>query len=158
MATTYMRRTDGRRPPRSNDYGRGSSGSRFNNNSSGNSNRGSSRYSNSRGRSVGGKSKKGFQEMSVDLSKLINKAVVTEDEDVFIPEHQFADFPIDQRLKDNIIKKGYITPTPIQDKAIPFALKGQDVVGMAQTGTGKTAAFLVPLLDKIIKLRRTRTG
>jgi superfamily II DNA/RNA helicase len=68
----------------------------------------------------------------------------------YIPKNKFGDFKINSVLKTNILKKGYLIPTPIQDVAIPFVLSGRDVVGVANTGTGKTAAFLVPLLDKII--------
>src|SRR3989304_2270109 len=87
----------------------------------------------------------------IDISKFINKAVITEEVTVFKPEHNFIDFKIDDRLKSNILKKGYVTPTPIQDRAIPHALLGSDIVGIANTGTGKTAAFLIPLIDKVIK-------
>lgn len=87
----------------------------------------------------------------IDVSRFINKAVITEEVAVFTPEHKFTDFQIDERLKANIITKGYINPTPIQDRAIPHVLKGEDVVGIANTGTGKTAAFLIPLIDKILK-------
>lgn len=83
-------------------------------------------------------------------SRFINKVVVTEEAQVYKAEHAFADFPIDQRLKQSIIKKGYVTPAPIQDRSIPHILKGQDLVGIANTGTGKTAAFLIPLIDKIL--------
>ncbi len=69
----------------------------------------------------------------------------------YIPVNKFGDFDINSILKQNIIKKGYVNPTPIQDKAIPFVIEGRDVVGIANTGTGKTAAFLIPLLDKIIR-------
>jgi superfamily II DNA/RNA helicase len=69
----------------------------------------------------------------------------------FQPVNNFADFDIDYRLKQNILVHGYKVPTPIQDQAIPFLLLGRDVVGCANTGTGKTAAFLVPLIDKILK-------
>ena len=86
-----------------------------------------------------------------DVSKFINKAVVTEEVAVFVPEHKFADFAVDTLLKKNIAAKGYVTPTPIQDKAIPHALRGTDVVGIANTGTGKTGAFLIPLIDKVLK-------
>src|SRR5688500_11059083 len=52
---------------------------------------------------------------------------------------------------------GYRTPTPIQREAIPLILKGRDVIGLAQTGTGKTAAFTLPLVDQLISgPRRTR--
>lgn len=85
-----------------------------------------------------------------DVSKFINKAVITEQAAHFVPEHQFTDFKIEDRLKQNIIAKGYKTPTPIQDRAIPHALRGSDVVGIANTGTGKTAAFLIPLINKVL--------
>src|SRR3989338_9169238 len=86
-----------------------------------------------------------------DITKFVNKAVITELTPHFVPEHKFADFLIDERLKQNIITKGYVTPTPIQDRAIPHILRGSDVVGIANTGTGKTAAFLIPLINKILK-------
>ncbi len=85
----------------------------------------------------------------IDPALFINKAVVTETE-VFTPEHAFSDFAIAPELKRTIGLKGYITPTPIQDRAIPHILQGQDVVGIANTGTGKTAAFLIPLINKVL--------
>ena len=74
----------------------------------------------------------------------------------FAPTHAFADFDVDQRIKGNIAEKGYVTPTPIQDEAIPHILKGRDIVGIANTGTGKTGAFLIPLLDKVVKAKNER--
>jgi superfamily II DNA/RNA helicase len=86
----------------------------------------------------------------IDFSRFINKAVVVAEKiEHFKPEHQFADFNIEQELKEAIIKKGYILPTPIQDRAIPHILSGSDIVGIANTGTGKTAAFLIPLINKV---------
>ncbi len=82
---------------------------------------------------------------------LVNKAVITEETSgPYVPEHRFDDFAIGEHLKKNIAAKGYELPTPIQDKAIPHALSGQDVVGLAETGTGKTAAFLIPLIEKVM--------
>ena len=52
-------------------------------------------------------------------------------------------------------KKGYTTPTPIQEQSIPHLLEGKDLLGIAQTGTGKTAAFSLPLLDKLSKENKT---
>lgn len=64
---------------------------------------------------------------------------------------QFTDFPLSKKLIDNIAYKGYKEPTPIQKKAIPAILSGKDVIGIANTGTGKTAAFLIPLLEKVFQ-------
>ncbi len=89
--------------------------------------------------------------MYIDPSRFINKAIITEEVEHFVPEHRFEDFVIDERLKRAVVARGYTMPTPIQDRAIPYVLQGADVVGVAHTGTGKTAAFLVPLLDKILK-------
>ena len=87
-----------------------------------------------------------------EIAKFTSKAViVTEEETTFVPQHRFADFDVDPRLKANIEKKGYELPTPIQDRAIIPALEGKDIVGLAETGTGKTAAFLIPLIDKVVK-------
>jgi superfamily II DNA/RNA helicase len=89
----------------------------------------------------------------IDPRLFVNKNVVSVKQEVYKPQHTFDDFAIDNRLKANIKKKGYIAPTAIQDKTIPSALQGRDVVGLANTGTGKTAAFLIPLIDKILKNR-----
>ncbi|MBX4195432.1 DEAD/DEAH box helicase [Candidatus Parcubacteria bacterium] len=86
-----------------------------------------------------------------DISKFVNKAVITEEVEQFIPEHRFADFAVNDLLKKNIEAKGYVNPTPIQDRAIPHILRGEDIVGIANTGTGKTAAFLIPLIDKLLR-------
>jgi ATP-dependent RNA helicase RhlE len=87
---------------------------------------------------------------NIHPSKFISKATVTETTEVFVPEHNFADFNIEEKLKANIETKGYQSPSPIQDKAIPHILRGEDVVGIANTGTGKTAAFLIPLIHKVL--------
>ena len=92
----------------------------------------------------------------IDVSRYINKSTVTETVEDFVPQHKFADFLIDDRLKANITLKGYSTPTPIQDKAITHVLAGKDVVGIANTGTGKTAAFAIPLLHKALQNSRER--
>jgi superfamily II DNA/RNA helicase len=60
----------------------------------------------------------------------------------------FTDFAIDDKLKRNITDHGYTNPTQIQEKTIPHLLEGRDVIGIANTGTGKTAAFLIPLINK----------
>ena len=59
----------------------------------------------------------------------------------------FNDFDISQQLKDRLAKAGFVTPTPVQAKAIPPALDGRDVLATASTGTGKTLSFLIPMID-----------
>jgi superfamily II DNA/RNA helicase len=85
----------------------------------------------------------------IHISKFINRGSGPLESAPYTPTHTFSDFPIDARIKTNIAKKGYETPTPIQDSAIPHILLGKDVVGIANTGTGKTGAFLIPLLHKV---------
>ncbi|MDP1722976.1 MAG: DEAD/DEAH box helicase [Candidatus Gottesmanbacteria bacterium] len=70
--------------------------------------------------------------------------------------HVFADFALDRQLQENIRAKSYVTPTPIQDQVIPAILAGRDVIGTAKTGTGKTAAFLIPLIQKVTLDRAQR--
>lgn len=115
-------------------------------------------------RSFGGRPSSGFRRgggasrfssrrprgQKIDFSRFINKAVITEEAENFKPEHLFQDFAVDQRLKQAIFSRGYKEPTPIQDRSIPHILRGDDLVGVANTGTGKTAAFLVPLINKVI--------
>ena len=63
----------------------------------------------------------------------------------------FNDFSLDSRIVSGIQSAGYTTPTPIQEEAIPVVLKKRDVLGLAQTGTGKTAAFILPILQLLSK-------
>ncbi|MBI3671378.1 DEAD/DEAH box helicase [Candidatus Azambacteria bacterium] len=98
----------------------------------------------------GGK-KRRFKESNLNINSFINKAVTTtETVEAFKPEHLFSDFALHPANKQAIRERNYIEPTPIQDKIIPHILKGFDVVGLANTGTGKTAAFLIPLIDKVL--------
>lgn len=90
---------------------------------------------------------------SFDPSYLINTPTQVIAEKEYLVVNSFADFKISEHLKKNIVKRGYTTPTPIQDQAIPHILEGRDLIGMASTGTGKTAAFLIPLIDKVLKDR-----
>ena len=64
---------------------------------------------------------------------------------------KFGEFGLDPRINSAIEKVGFTTPTPIQEETIPAALEGRDVLGLAQTGTGKTAAFLLPILQRLNK-------
>jgi ATP-dependent RNA helicase RhlE len=69
----------------------------------------------------------------------------------------FTQFNLDSRLLAGITHLGYTLPTPIQEAAIPAALAGHDLIGTAQTGTGKTAAFVLPILNKLLTGPRNRT-
>jgi ATP-dependent RNA helicase RhlE len=70
----------------------------------------------------------------------------------------FAELGLEQRLLTAIESKGYTVPSPIQEKAIPAILAGNDVMAAAQTGTGKTAAFTLPLLQKLAKGQRAQAN
>lgn len=63
---------------------------------------------------------------------------------------------LDQKLQHAVAEAGYERPTPIQEKAMPHLFEGRDLIGCAQTGTGKTAAFMLPILNHLIKNRRPR--
>ncbi|MBU0998380.1 DEAD/DEAH box helicase [Patescibacteria group bacterium] len=82
---------------------------------------------------------------------LINSPQISEKQEEYLISHSFSDFQISEELKRNIFEKGYKIPTPIQDQAIEPILEGRDLVGIANTGTGKTAAFLIPLINKVLK-------
>jgi len=70
---------------------------------------------------------------------------------------KFTEFNLSQELNLGLRDVGYDEPTPIQEKGIPLVLEGEDVIGAAQTGTGKTGAFVIPLMDKILRDRSGHT-
>lgn len=89
---------------------------------------------------------------SFDPSKLIKnlRPTTAEAAPTYQPTNAFVDFGFEQSLNQVIVNKGYAAPTPIQDQAISHVMSGQDVIGLAGTGTGKTAAFLLPLLNQLL--------
>ena len=97
--------------------------------------------------------KKRFQGDRIDENLFINKAAKQENVEVYNSKHMFADFGIDPILAHNLAAKNFVKTSPIQDQAIPVALQGKDVIGIASTGTGKTAAFLIPLINKLVSDR-----
>jgi superfamily II DNA/RNA helicase len=82
----------------------------------------------------------------IPIEKLTNKRIQQVDAPLYQARHTFGDFGLDQRLAQNLAARGYQSPTPIQDQSIRPILDGQDLIGLANTGTGKTAAFLLPIL------------
>lgn len=94
--------------------------------------------------------------LRIDPNRFINRGRPLEQTAPYQPLHRFADFAINSILKQNIMAKRYITPTAIQDQAITHVLQGRDVIGVADTGSGKTAAFLVPLINKVLLDRRQK--
>jgi superfamily II DNA/RNA helicase len=100
--------------------------------------------------------KRGFAER-IDFSRFIKKAQNVIEKD-YLPQHAFSDFPFHEQLYKNITNMGYTSPRPIQDQAIPAILANKDIFGLANTGTGKTAAFLLPLIEKISKTKGMKKG
>lgn len=72
------------------------------------------------------------------------------------PVNSFSDFPLNETVQKNILARGFEKPTPIQDQAILPVTEGKDLVGIANTGTGKTAVFLLPLITKVSKDRNQK--
>ena len=118
----------------------------------------------SRGRSFGGPRRGGFSGQRrtpnrqpkrnmgkeyIHPSRFVKAARIVEQE-AYVPTNRFEDFELLELLRVNLRTKNITTPSPIQDQAIPVALTGQDVIGIANTGTGKTIAFALPVLQRLI--------
>ncbi len=113
----------------------------------------SNRSHGGRSSSFGGKNGGGGRvQKTFNPSQFINKNVEETVEHVpYKSMRTFTDFQLNEKLTEAILKAGLVTPTEIQDQIIPHILANQDVVGLANTGTGKTAAFLIPLIDKALR-------
>ncbi|MBI4023101.1 DEAD/DEAH box helicase [Candidatus Berkelbacteria bacterium] len=115
--------------------------------------RGVARFARPRGRATfhgrpqGGRAKFTGQYISPD--RFVRKAVVLAPDAPSTAKHRFVDFGLVPQLAASLVARGYLTPTPIQDEAIPQVLAGRDVIGLANTGTGKTAAFILPLIHRL---------
>jgi superfamily II DNA/RNA helicase len=100
--------------------------------------------------------KRKFHGEKIDVGRFISKTQRPIKRDVVVSKLSFIDLSVKEKLKKAILSRGFITPTPIQEKAIPAILAGRDLVGLAGTGTGKTAAFLIPMLNKILLNRQEK--
>ncbi len=111
-------------------------------------------YSRGGGGGRGRRYQSGGRSKTTDYSQFVKPAAKINEESAasqFVPKHKFSDFELEAILTKNIEAIGYEFPTEIQDASIPLALGGADVIGVANTGTGKTAAFGIPVLNKVIK-------
>lgn len=86
--------------------------------------------------------------------KFINRNVIdTQTEVAYEPKNLFTDFGFDKSLESNLANAGFTAPSAIQDHTIPFVMNGRDVIGLANTGTGKTAAFILPIINRLQESR-----
>jgi ATP-dependent RNA helicase RhlE len=88
-------------------------------------------------------------ETRLEPSLMVKKADLSE-ERTFHSDRLISDLPIHPTLRQSLMKKGYERPTEIQDRTIEALLSGRDLLGIAQTGTGKTGAFLVPVIEQLL--------
>lgn len=118
----------------------------------GKNNRSGSHYRSSRSRNRGRYRNKGA---SLNPLMFVRKAVNFV-EAPYVAVNNFSDFPLHEKVQKNILARGFKKPTPIQDQAILAVVEGKDLVGIANTGTGKTAVFLLPLITKVSKNRNQK--
>lgn len=96
----------------------------------------------------------------LDPNKLIKKAAQinnVETQEIKKPTQTFTEMPMHQKLKANIATKGYINPTQIQSDTYEYLIAGRDLLGIANTGTGKTGAFLIPIIEQLLNSSRPFT-
>lgn len=123
------------------------------------SDRNSSRSrSGGRGGNGGGGRGRGSRKMpTFNPSQFINTNPIEVTTEVYEPKHRFSTFGLSGKLVHAITALGIERPSPIQDQIIPHILEGKDVIGLAETGTGKTAAFLIPLIEKTLQSYNRQT-
>ena len=71
---------------------------------------------------------------------------------------KYSDYMFKETTKQFIKLENFIEPTPIQKEVIPMACKGKDIIGISDTGTGKTHAFLIPIMEKVDSSKKCSTG
>jgi ATP-dependent RNA helicase RhlE len=123
-----------------------------NNRQNNHSNRGPKRVhgSNTRNRNNARPAKKAS---TLNPNLLIKEADHSVENKVFRSDRLVSELPIDSRIKRALASKGYTRPTEIQDRTLETLLEGKDILGIAQTGTGKTGAFLIPIIEKLLQKR-----
>lgn len=93
---------------------------------------------------------------AIAATKAVNATKQNQPEVEYVSTNKFEDFKISPQVLENIRLKGYTIPTPIQDQVMHSVIEGRDVIGIANTGTGKTAVFLIPLVDKVFRNKLER--
>lgn len=93
---------------------------------------------------------------AIDI-KLLVKHAVAKDTVEFVADMPYSDMPFSEKLQATLSKKGYTHPTEIQQSTIKALLEGRDMMGIAQTGTGKTAAFLLPIIERMLRGEKLQT-
>jgi hypothetical protein len=92
-----------------------------------------------------------YSASSMQTSMYISKAQKDETDSIYASTMTFSDFPLATILANNVSHKGYVHPTKIQAEIIPQVLENKDVLGIACTGSGKTAAYLIPMINKVLR-------
>ena len=111
-----------------------------------------SHQSSTRRRNSRGRNKRQLKELPVDLMMaLSNQSESLVEEKVYEVSKTFSEFGLHQPLEELLVRKGYTKPTEIQERSLTSISAGKDLLGIAQTGTGKTAAFLIPLINRMIQ-------
>lgn len=95
----------------------------------------------------------------IDIHSFIQKSnlMANQFNEVVTIKNSFSDFGFSPAIKNNLANRGFKIPTPIQDQSLGPIMAGQDIIGLANTGTGKTAAFLLPMIEKAIKDANQKT-
>ena len=89
-------------------------------------------------------------EGSAAITSAISESASLAEAEAATTDITFADLGLSAQMLEALTDAGYKKPTPIQAQAVPLALKGRDLIGLAQTGTGKTAAFTIPIIERLI--------
>ncbi len=101
--------------------------------------------------------KRGAAKQHINPALFVNKNVATKTTEQYVARHAFKDFALCSTIQRNVEELGFVSPSAIQDQTIPLVLEGRDVIGLANTGTGKTAAFLLPILEKLASNRQEQS-
>ena len=91
-----------------------------------------------------------FKKSDLDLSMMVNTSIKLKEDKKDIQTRTFEELNLNPQLKSRIDKKGFVNTTEIQDKTFEIVAEGKSIIGIANTGTGKTGAFLIPIIDRLL--------